>query len=57
MRGARTVVSRILVLAAWKTASKDTVKLDPRSRIRNLASSNRSPKLNARLRACCTQAR
>jgi hypothetical protein len=54
MRGAWTAVRRILVPAAWKTASKDAVKFDPRSRITNLMSSNRSPKLRARLRACCT---
>jgi hypothetical protein len=36
MRGAWTAVRRILVPAAWKTASKDEVKFDPRSRIRNL---------------------
>ncbi len=40
--------------AAWKTASNEAVKFDPRSRIRNLTSSNRSPRLRARLRACCT---
>ena len=40
--------------AAWKTASKEAVKFDPRSRSRNLMSSNRSPRLIARLRACCT---
>ena len=54
MRGAWTAVRRILVPAAWKTALKDEVKFDPRSRIRNLMSSNRSSKLRARLRACCT---
>src|SRR5450755_298557 len=54
MRGAWTAVRRILVPAAWKTASKDEVKFDPRSRIRNLMSSNRSSRLRARLRACCT---
>jgi hypothetical protein len=36
MRGAWTAVRTILVPAAWKTASKDGVKFDPRSRIRNL---------------------
>jgi hypothetical protein len=49
MRGAWTAVRRILVPAAWKTASKDEVKFDPRSRIRNLMSSNRSSRLRARL--------
>ena len=39
---------------AWKTASKDWVKFDPRSRIRNRKFSNRSPRVRARLRACCT---
>jgi hypothetical protein len=42
------------VPAAWKTASKDWVKFDPRSRIRNRKFSNRSPRVRARLRACCT---
>jgi len=32
----------------------ERVKFDPRSRIRNLMSSDRSPRLRARLRACCT---
>ena len=41
MRGAWTAVRTILVPVAWKTASKDAVKFDPRSRIRNLTSSNR----------------
>jgi hypothetical protein len=45
-------VRRILASAAWKTASKERVKFDPRSRSRNLMSSNRSPRLVARLRAC-----
>ena len=35
---------------AWKTASKDRVKFDPRSRIRNRKFSNRSPRVRARLR-------
>ena len=48
-----TAVRKILVPAAWKTASNEAVKLDPRSRIRNLMSSNRSPRVRARLRACC----
>ena len=34
----------ILVPAAWKTASNEAVKFDPQSRIRNLMSSNRSPR-------------
>ena len=54
MRGAWTAVRKILVPAAWKTASNEAVKFDPRSRIRNLMSSNRSPRPRARLRACCT---
>jgi hypothetical protein len=33
-------VRTILVPAAWKTASNEAVKFDPRSRIRNLMSSN-----------------
>jgi len=49
-RGAWTAVRRILVPATWKTASNEAVKFDPRSRIRNLTSANRSPKLKARLR-------
>ena len=36
IRGAWTAVRRILVPVAWKTASKEAVKFDPRSRIRNL---------------------
>jgi hypothetical protein len=36
MRGVCTAVRRILVPAAWKTASDEAVKFDPRSRIRNL---------------------
>jgi hypothetical protein len=35
MRGARTAVPRIVVPVASKTASKERVKFDPRSRIRN----------------------
>jgi hypothetical protein len=35
IRGACTAVRTIVVPAAWKTASKDPVKFDPRSRIRN----------------------
>jgi hypothetical protein len=54
MRGTRTALRRILVPAAWKTASKEAVKFDPRSWSRNLMSWNRSPRLIARLRACCT---
>ena len=54
MRGTRTAVHAILIPAVWKTASKDGVKFDPRSRIRNLTSSNRSPRPRARLPACCT---
>jgi hypothetical protein len=47
-------VRRILTPAAWNTASNEAVKFDPRSRSRNLMSSNRSPRARARLRACCT---
>ena len=54
MRGAWTAVRRILAPVAWKTASKERVKFGPRSRIRNPMSSNRSWRLRARLRACCT---
>jgi hypothetical protein len=54
MRGAWTAVRTILVPAAWKTASNEAVKFDPQSRIRNLTSSNRSPRPGARLGACCT---
>jgi hypothetical protein len=50
MRGAwTTAVRRILVPVAWKTASKEAVKFGPRSRIRNLMSSNRSPGLRVRV--------
>jgi hypothetical protein len=45
IRGARTAVRKTLVPTAWKTASNGAVKFDPRSRIRNLMSSNRSPNL------------
>jgi hypothetical protein len=44
IRGAWTAVRTILVPLAWKTASNEAVKFDPRSRIRNLMSSNRSPR-------------
>ena len=54
IRGAWTAVCKILALAAWKTASKEQVKFEPRSRIRNRKSSDRSPRFRARLRACCT---
>jgi hypothetical protein len=37
--------------APWNTASNEAVKFDPRSRMRNLMSSNRSPRVRARLRA------
>ena len=37
-------------VGAWKTASKDAVKFDSRSRIKDLRSSNRSPRLRATLR-------
>jgi len=33
MRGAWTAVSRILPPVAWKTASNEAVKFEPRSRI------------------------
>ena len=36
---------KILVPLAWKSASNEAVKFDPRSRIRNLVSSNRSPRM------------
>jgi hypothetical protein len=47
----------ILALAAWKTASKDRVKFEPQSRIRNRKSSNRSPRLRARLRPAAQSTR
>ena len=40
IRGAWTAVRKILVPVAWKTASNAAVKFDPRSRTRNLKSSN-----------------
>src|SRR5208282_1256295 len=43
-----------LAPVAWKTASNEAVKFEPRSRIRNLIASNRSSRLRARLRACWT---
>jgi hypothetical protein len=58
MRGVWTAVRRILAPVAWKTASNEAVKFDPRSRMRNLMSSNRSPRERERerererLRAC-----
>src|SRR6516162_2627503 len=42
-----TAVRRILVPAAWNTASNEAVKFDPRSRIRNLMSPNPSPRVRA----------
>ena len=36
-----------------ETASNEAVKFEPRSRTRNLMSSNRSPRVRAKLRACC----
>ena len=36
IRGAWTAVRRILAPVAWKTASNEAVKFEPRSRIRNL---------------------
>jgi hypothetical protein len=50
----RWAARSILVPVAWKTASNELVKFDPRSRIKNLVLSNRSPRVRARLRACCT---
>jgi hypothetical protein len=44
IRGAWTAVRKILVPAAWKTAPNEAVKSGPRSRIRNLMSSDRSPR-------------
>jgi hypothetical protein len=43
-RGACTAVRKIVVPVAWKTASKERVKFDPWSRIKNRKSSNRSPR-------------
>ena len=37
----------------WRR-TRPAVKFDPRSRMRNLMSSNRSSRVRARLRACCT---
>jgi hypothetical protein len=34
---------------AWNTASNEAVKFDPRPRIRNLVSSNRWPRVRARV--------
>jgi hypothetical protein len=50
IRGAWTAVRTILVPAAWKAAPDEAVRFDPRSRTRNLMSSNRSPRVRARLR-------
>ena len=57
MRGAWTAVRRIRVPAGWKTASNEAVKFGPWSRMRNLMSSKRSPKLKARLRAAVPSTR
>jgi hypothetical protein len=38
------------VPTAWKAASKDRVKFDPQSRIRNRKLSSPSPRVRARLR-------
>src|ERR1017187_858369 len=54
IRGAWTAERAIVVPAAWNTASNEAVKFEPRSRIRNLKSSNRWPGFRARFRACCT---
>ena len=54
IRGVCTAVRTMVVPVAWKAASKDAVKFEPRSRIRNRRSPNRSPGSGARLRACCT---
>ena len=54
MRGTRTALRRILAPVAWKTASNEAVKFDPRSRITDLMSSNRWSRVRARLRARCT---
>jgi hypothetical protein len=43
-RGAWMAVRRILAPVAWKTASKERVTFGPRSRMRNLISSNRLPR-------------
>ena len=49
IRGAWTAVgSRILAPVAWKTASNEAVMFDPRSRITNLMSANRSSRARAR---------
>jgi hypothetical protein len=57
IRGAWTAERTILVPAAWKTASNELVKFDPRSRIKNLMLSNRSPRVRARLRAAAPSTR
>ena len=46
-----------LASAAWKTASNEAVKFDPRSRIKDLMSSNRSPRVRARLRPAALSSR
>jgi hypothetical protein len=43
-RGAWMAVRRILAPVVWKTASKERVTFGPRSRMRNLISSNRLPR-------------
>ncbi len=43
IRGACPAVCKIVVPVAWKTASKDRVKFDPRSRIRNRKSTGKTP--------------
>jgi hypothetical protein len=47
-RGACTAVRRIVMPVAWKTASKEGVKFEPRSRIRNRKPVNRWPRSRAR---------
>ena len=44
IRGACKAVRTMVVPAAWKTASKDAVKFEPRSRIRKRKPANRSPR-------------
>jgi hypothetical protein len=53
MRGTWTAVRRIRIPQASKTASNEAVKFEPRSRIKNLMSSNRASSFIARFRACC----
>jgi hypothetical protein len=57
IRGACTAVRTMVVPVAWKTASKEAVKFEPRSRIRKRKPANRSPRSRVRLRPAAPSSR